>query len=752
MPAQEKISSGFDVEFLMGEEYIKYFLLNSMETGSIPWWSSQEVKDPSGNHIRTDATVTHPPEELNAKRRYPVHPEFLGREHPFIELGIPAYSAQEDEFTVTFLQDSPVGADISVKIYPTIISNLEDPDNRRILSNVLAVQLDIKFALAFTTGADNLLSDIGLQIELLDINGPLIDAAGSLPPDENGNPVFSKADTLATMKQQLDRTVDFSVAGGGKIASIALKKFFADEASPNAIGVYINLVLQNGPNRTDLLPERGNVDEAQNFLPLTSRMAFGFAAETYARLGNDLFQKMAVLKEGSDDEFEYPLEENGVTRGKIKGIRMYPETIITGGTGGATTTAFTNVLIIDVHGEYFIDNFFDPDFHLIIRLVPVQKDGLLDFDLDFDLRLSTLGQIVVFFLEMVITVFVPKLGLGLIFSTILIIRIIEKIGKDAAAGVIQTELDKTSFLDTLPHKLTVEKRRWDPLYFTTHRLEAAVDDLVVNNDGFAFSAHDVFVGKKFEPLPHMVIRAATRDEAGAVNGLVYRAKDLQPYLETDLVFIFPAADRLPVSQLLDPRGDIESYRVALTIDQINDRLATEDKGVKNKHLPNIQYLPKQVHVIKHQIDKIMAVSETEIPEIEQATRNLLRSELRTQNDAAYRQRAQAELEAELGRTPTTEEVNARFNFILDQAVAVAFGGRIRTELNRRMSFDLEPFEFADLQQKKFMILGLDKLDIITMRRNGKTTVYYRDHEQPFEPNVSRHDNLLALPRYVSGSS
>ena len=58
MVAQDKITSGFDVEFLMGEEYIKYFLLSSMETGSIPWFSETEVKDAQGNHVRTDATAT----------------------------------------------------------------------------------------------------------------------------------------------------------------------------------------------------------------------------------------------------------------------------------------------------------------------------------------------------------------------------------------------------------------------------------------------------------------------------------------------------------------------------------------------------------------------------------------------------------------------------------------------------------------------------------------------------------------------
>jgi hypothetical protein len=121
MVDQDKITSGFDVEFLMGEEYIKYFLLSSMETGSIPWFSETEVKDAQGNHVRTDGTATHPPEELNQKRLYPVHPEFLGHENPFLDLGITAYSARLDEFTVTLLQDSPVGADIRLRLYPTII-------------------------------------------------------------------------------------------------------------------------------------------------------------------------------------------------------------------------------------------------------------------------------------------------------------------------------------------------------------------------------------------------------------------------------------------------------------------------------------------------------------------------------------------------------------------------------------------------------------------------------------------------------
>ena len=34
---QTKVTSGFDVEFLMTEEFIRFFLLCSLDTGSIQW-------------------------------------------------------------------------------------------------------------------------------------------------------------------------------------------------------------------------------------------------------------------------------------------------------------------------------------------------------------------------------------------------------------------------------------------------------------------------------------------------------------------------------------------------------------------------------------------------------------------------------------------------------------------------------------------------------------------------------------------
>ena len=68
-----------------------------------------------------------------------------------------------------------------------------------------------------------------------------------------------------------------------------------------------------------------------------------------------------------------------------------------------------------------------------------------------------------------------------------------------------------------------------------------------------------------------------------------------------------------------------------------------------------------------------------------------------------------------------------------------------SELDRRLALDLEPSEFADLQERKLLVLGRGELDI---RTTPDGTVYYRDYERPFEPGTSKADNLLSLPRYT----
>jgi hypothetical protein len=730
MVDQEKVTSGFDVEFLMGEEFIHYFLLCSMETGSIPWWSESSGVDENGNPFHR-ATITHPPAELEQRRLYPVHPGFVGNEHPFQSIVSTVYSNQADEFEVTILPDDAAGADILLKVFPSVIDLLAQPP-RVLAENLLHADLHIGFDVVFDTRQDGLLNNIAVQLELLDVSGPLIDAAVALGG--------SKATILQEMKDQIDRRVPFAVSGGGSLQRIGTRKFPADENRPTTIGVYINLALQSGPEPTSLLPDRGDISLAQNFLEPGARMAFAFPAETYTKLGDDFKFKMAVPKPNEPGEFHYPIMDGDDQVGIIKGISVHPEIIATPN----QPPAFTNVLVIDIHGEYEIENFFDPDFHMQIRLVPtVTANGVFDFDVDFDLDLSVAAHLVAIFLTTALSFVMPKLGLSLLFLSLLTLKLIEHVGESMAQSAIQPQLDRTSFLDTLPHKLTVEIRRWDPLYSTLHRVETADVDIRVNQNGFAFDARNVFIGRKFQPLSNMVIRSETRDANNSVHGLVYRANDIGAYLNNDLVNVFPATDRMPYLELLPPEGDIESHRVSLLLDQVQERMDAGDRHVKE-----LEYVPKKVDVIDNQIFQILAISKTEIPEIESLTRSRLRNEIRTANGAALRQQAIDELQVELGRAPTEQEITARLNQLLENAVNGAFQGRLSIELGNRMKFDLEPHEFADLQHRKILVLGRDHLVIRRMSRDDETTVYYRDYERPFEPNTEKSDNLLSLPRYA----
>lgn len=724
-----KVSSGFDVEFLMGEAYIKYFLLAALETGSIPWWSESSGVRADGSPYRI-ATITHPPEELLERRLYLVHPEFEGNDHPFQDAVGTVYSPQEEEFQVTIHPDDASGVDITMRVFPSVVNLLVEPP-AALIENALFIDLHIGFDVVFDTRPDGLLTNIGLQLAVIEVGGPLVDAAASLGSD--------RVTILADMKAQIDRRVPFALSGGGALQRIETRKFLDEAEGQRAIGVFINLALQTGPAPADLVPDRGDASLAQTFLVPKATMAFAFTADLYERLADDFKWKLAVERTDAPGEFHFPLLDGDEHVGKIKGISVYPEIVV----APNQPERFTNVLVIDIHGEYAIDNFFDPDFHLRIRLVPkVSGAGVLDFDIDFDLSFSALAQVLTVFFTVALTFVMPKLGLSLLFLSLLAFKIIEHVGESMASAAIQSELDRTSFLDTLPHKLIAEARRWDPLYSTLHRVEIGDASLRVDSAGFAFDAKRLFVGKKTVPLASMVIRSEIRGPLRAIEGLVYRAAGIGAVLDTDLVAVFPATDRMPFGELLPREGDIENHRVRLTFEQIDARIAARDR-----HLTRIDYRPKKVEVNANQISRILAVSDIELEEIARLSRDGLRRDIRAARGAALRIEAIDALTVELGRPPDESEIVARVNEMIEREVAIAFRSRLERELDARMTFDLEPHEFAALQRRKLLVLGRNHLVIRTMRRSGGSVTYYRDYERPFEPNTDRRDNLMSLPRY-----
>ena len=733
MVDQTKVTSGFDVEFLMTEEFIRFFLLCSLDTGSIPW--ATESSGASGTPPTPYRTVTiiHPPVALQNVRLYPVFPEFEGHEHPHLDLA-PAYSTRPDELQVTILDSDPRGADISVRVSPTVVDTLVVPPSVRVAG--VPIDLALRFEIVSSARADGLLGDVELELELVDVSGPLIDAIEQLLSAPDPPPLPTRADILAQLKDTIDRSVPFAVSGGGALQRIETRTFAGDPNRPSAIGVYIDLALRNGPAPSEFLTTvRGDTSLAQNYLEPGMTMAFAFPPETYGLLSDDLKFKMARPKPDDPTEFHYPLMDGDDQIGVLHGITVRPETLPPG-----SPPVFTNALVIDVHGEYEVDNWFDPDFHLRLTLRPeTGPRGVFDFDIDVDLSLSATATLSALFVGLVTSVFLPQLGIPLTFLTVIAIKAVEHYGAEAAGSAIESEGGMTSFLDTLPHKLVVEQRRWDPLYATDHRVETGDVELLVNADGFAMAANALFVGRRTWPLTSMVIRSETRAADGAMDGVVYRAADIGRYLSTDLQAVAAAVDRMPYVGLLPVAGDIESHRVQLTLEQVHDRIEAGDR-----HVADLDYVPAKVDVIAHQVFQILAVSQIETDEAPGIARGLLRAEYRSQHASTLRPQAIAELQAELGRAPTEDEIRARIEKIVADATEPGVPGRARVELSRRMRFDLEPSEFAALQRTGILTLGRDQLEI---RTTPDGTVYYRDYERPFEPNTPTGDNLLSLPRY-----
>ena len=730
---QSKVTSGFDVEFLITAEFIRYFLLCSLDTGSIPWASEASGTTGTPPVPYRTVTIIHPPDELQDRRLYPVFPEFEGHEHEHLDL-TPAYSTQAHELEVTILADDPRGADISVRVFPAVIDTLVTPPTVPV--DGIEIDLALGFRVVSTTRDDGLLADIGIELELVDVSGPLIDAIEQLLSAPDPPPLPTRADILAQLKSTIDRRVPFAVSGGGALQRIETRTFTGDPARPPAIGVYIDLALRSGPAPTDFLTTmRGDIARAQNFLEPGMRMAFAFPPETFSLLSDDLTFKMAKPKPSDPTEYYYPLMDGDDQIGVIKDIVVRPEVAHPPN----APAQFTNTLVIDIHGEYAVDNWFDPDFHLRLALRPeTGPRGVFDFDIDIDLSLSATATLSALFVGLAISFFLPQLGIPLTLLTVIAIKAVEHFGAEAAGSAITSEGGTTSFLDTLPHKLVVEQRRWDPLYFTDHRVETGDVDILVNSDGFAMAANGLFLGRRTRPLSSMVIRSETRAADGTVDGLVYRASDLARYL-TDIGSIAAAVDRMSFTGLLPPVADIESHRVGLTLQQVHDRIDAGDR-----HVADLDYLPAKADVIAHQVFQILAVSRTESDEAPGIARRLLRAEYRSQHAATLRPQAIAELQAELGRAPTEDEIRARIDKIVADATEPGVPGRARVERERRLTFDLEPSEFAALQRSGILTLGRDQLEIRTTRDG---TVYYRDYERPFEPGTPTHDNLLSLPRY-----
>ena len=710
---QSRVQSGFDSEVLFGSRYIKYLLLNSVETGSLTTDMLIPVETDNGNvtldiklYLPGDYQRVYTPNAL-ASITDKVHP---------------------DSFNTAILLDDPSGADLRI----TMIADIHAAETGQGMDGAV---IDLFTTFRLTTEVDDAgnQKNAKININLVTIEGDIIDIAIALFN-------ITRELIIEKMKPSFDRSIDLGIVGAGQnVQSIQTQKLPGDTVFDNAIGVYVNLKLRDGAEEDSFLPDRGDLSNALNFLPNEQDIAFGMPGGLFPKLGNDAFQKMAEETSEGSGNYTYPIHENpndkeSDVKGKISGISMYAD---------------NGTLVIDVSGEYFIDTPLvdiipDPSFDFYIYIKPEINDGLITWKFDYDLDIGPLYEVLSVFIGVLLgIIFGPG---GFIAGGILAAAVIggqELIAEPIALNMIEDEAGSmvdASFFDALPHRLTVETRRWDPFYDTHHEIVAKTDAVQITHAGIGFSGVAI-LDKEPEPIYHLVIRNEKAGTDLQIEELWYRVTDFAA-AANDFTSNFPASDRL---EFVKVTGDAETNLFALTPDECKDRIA------QLKLLPMIPYTAKKVHLVNNQVDHILVVSNKEVSELTSSLKNTFlrnkKDDIRNTRLDEITEEAVQELTEENGTAPTQEQIDERveekISALAQPALDDYVEGSLETDLadaiNEILRYDLPPELMADLQMSKIMFLN----GFVIINRLGK--LYYRDRADGIIP-----DNLMSLPGYTPG--
>jgi hypothetical protein len=471
----------------------------------------------------------------------------------------------------------------------------------------------------------------------------------------------------------------------------------------------------------------------------------------YRDLATDAFERLAEI----DDQghVSHPWHKSlhnpkSEVIGKIKGVSVGPvrETVGRPGAPGRDQ-ALPKTLRIDVHVEYEVDDFFDPDGHLVIELTPAVDDqGVLVWRIDADFHASLLLELIGFLvLASIFTGIGGIVGLGLaaaIASGLVAGALADELGHfivdELYAGRVEAKVD-AGLPDVVSGRVEVARRRWDPFYTSHHQVAMRPDGALVNDQGVALWGRAA-IDRRIEPVDHVVIRDKVAQGPSPPTHLRYRVRDAATF-EEDFRALAPGTDRRPFDRH-DP--DAQPTLFQLGIDQIVARMK------EGRIVPDQATIAKRVDLRQNQVHGILTISNREINEergrligaFEDATRPTIEAE---QGDE-IRQQVIAEFDAE-GVTPSDEEVDRRVQERIDEILAERVdeytGSRLDRDVEQALrpllQLDMAPEHFAALQKQG--ILHLLDLEIVTMRSGLR---YYRDR-----PDFFRPDNLMAHPRYRS---
>ncbi len=683
---QSLVNSGFDIELLIGGRYIAYMLLSFTETGSFP------LKVPT----QTGSIDVFQPGDID--RLYEPHPDAV------------PLTASDDSFKTELIFGHPSGANVRVDV--------------EVLVSGQFLSAFASFGLIHDTDSQGNETNHRLRIAVLAIElTPGLQAALAAAG-------MTEAELLAQVQDQVDRDVPLPFIGAGSdVASVALRQLPSLDGGPVAIGCYLNLRLRNGPEPTSFLPDRGDIFQGMNFLDEGQDVAFAVRDGLFSDLSAHQKFLFAEPKNDGSGEFHFPLRREMFNPESEQIGKLFSITI---GPGiNPQTGQLTGEISVKIRGEYFVDNFFDPDFTFTLTLVPNFEDGVITWSHRTDLS-SDLAAILSF----------------------LVLGFVGLIGYAVATEIVDDELvdedqqqQLSRFLESLPVRVPLELLRWDPFYLTKHQVVARVDDWIVNGRGIAFSGRAA-LDKQTEPVDHVVLRTEVRNSLFEIERYEYRVRDEARHRTTlDQSRVFSATDRLTwVQNATDP------ILFGLTDDEIVARLDAK------KLIGRQDLLPKKVHLDDHKIFRMLCISPLEVKEqiriVEDNFKRATRTQITNDQGVALHEEARVELEAELGMPPTQQQIEERFQKKLDALVAealdayresVQFERDLEQAVDGVLRLDMAPNEYGLLQRRGILqVVGFDLIERHNRKvRPGTTILYYRDR-----PDFDPRDNLLNMLKYA----
>lgn len=694
---QSRVSSGYDVEILVGERQLSYVLLTLVDAGVIP----MRLELSGGAGVDIFGPVVD--------RTYSPHPDAPGLNTIF---------ADHEPFAVELLFDHPSGADARVHF----VVGLVEGD--------LLVRLTPEFA----HDDAGFLSTARLGIEVLDVVSP------SLSDTDPGSTLY-RPDVLARIKATVDRSVDLGGASAFKrVHDMVVRKLPGDGEHPAAYALYVNLRLRDGPEEDAFRPARGEATAGLNFLPAGSDLAMATRAGLLADLASDAWHRFAEVDQDGNVTHPWhksPYNKRSKKIGRIVGVSAGP--------GIAQ-----NSLKIDVEVEYEINNFPDPNGHLVLTLTPgVGPHGAFRWNIDADFHASLAWELIGLVTLMGLFALgggLLGLGVGAAISTGVIGGMLGLgIGHGVLdllySGRVEDKVD-AGLPDVVSGRVLVMRRRWDPFYSTFHQVGMRPDGTLINDQGLALWGRAV-VDREIELVPGAVIRDKRALAPNPPTHLRYRIRDALAHA-AEFRQVAPGTDRRDDFEWSadQPEPDLVDLAIAAAVARTGDRRLVRD----------LAYHAKRVDLRQGQVHSILAVSDREVRE----TRNRLvaefeeaaRAEIESSEGATIRAEVMQEFAAR-AITPTPEEFEER----VAEVIAARAGLRVEEYRDGRLESDIEialepilrlslaPEYFAALQKQG--LLHLEDLVLVTMRAPGRAGfLYYRDY-----PDGDPRDNLLSRPRY-----